>query len=480
MSDMRAVIPQFLPLIASERERRNHRRDPVNWVRTRLNEFTWSKQNQILESVRDNRRTAVHSCHESGKSWLAARIAAWWLDVWPVGEAFVVSSAPTGRQVRAILWKEIGRAHAKGLRGRMNQTEWFMTGPNGKEELVAFGMKPSDTDPAAFQGIHARRVLVIFDEACGIPGGSGDNPHSLWEAADSLIANDESRFLCIGNPDDPSSEFHEVCKPGSGWNVMGIDAYETPNFTGEKIPLRLRDLLIGKTWVEEKRHKWGETNPMWIAKVRGQFPIVSTDGLIPMSWVKAAQDRTLPASDPVELGVDVGGGGDKNVVALRRGPHVRIIRRDQVPDTMQSCGNLVHDLSKTKATLAKVDEIGIGRGLVDRAKEQGLPVEGVNVGREPKNKEAFVNIRAEAYWGLRERFQDGQIDIDPNDDDLAAQLVDLKFKRSSSGKILIESKDEIKRRGKGSPDEADAVMLAFLPSNMYGVQPVRTVPFTLG
>ena len=471
---------QLLLRIQSEKKRRLHRSDPVAWVSERLHEFTWSKQRTILESVRDNRRTAVHSCHESGKSWLAARIAAWWLDTHPIGEAFVVTSAPTGRQVRAILWKEIARAHAKGLPGRMNQTEWYMPTANGKEELVALGLKPSAYDPAAFQGIHARYVLVIFDEACGIPGGSGDNPHSLWEAADSLIANEESRFLAIGNPDDPGAEFAEVCKPGSGWNVISIDALETPNFTGEYVPPRLRELLVGKTWVEEKRRKWGESNPMWIAKVRGQFPAISTDGLIPLSWVRAAQLRVLTPTEPNELGVDVGGGGDKNVVAHRRGPFVRVIRRDQVADTMVSCGNLINDLRKTLATVAKIDEIGIGRGLVDRGKELRLPFKGVNVGKEPKDKEQYANIRAEGYWALRERFQDGQIDIDPQDDDLAAQLVDLKFKRSSSGKILIESKEEIKRRGHGSPDEADAVMLAFLPAQTYGAQPVRQVAYSLG
>jgi len=100
--------------------------------------------------------------------------------------------------------------------------------------------------------------------------------------------------------------------------------------------------------------------------------------------------------------------------------------------------------------------------MVDRAVEQKKPVLGINVGEGPSDKEAFQNLRAEGYWGLRERFIENDIDIDEQDEDLAAQLVDLKYKRSSSGKILMEGKDEIKRRGKPSPDEADAVMLCFL------------------
>lgn len=432
------------------------RRDPVWWVDDRLGEHVWSKQQQILESVRDNRRTAVRSCHSAGKSFIASRLAAWWIECHPPGEAFVVTTAPTGRQVRAILWREIGRAHARGsLSGRTNQTEWWLGMREGNEEIVAFGQKPADMDPSAFQGIHQRYVLVIFDEACGMPA-------ALWEAADTLISNEDSRFLAIGNPDDPVSEFAEVCKPGSGWNVIGIDAFETPNFTGEEIPDKLRHVLIGKTWVEEKRRKWGEDNPLYIAKIRGQFPEVTSDGLIPVRWVKEAQERELSAGDPVELGVDVGGGGDRSVIAIRRGAVVRIHRRDQNPDTMQTCGNVVATIREAGASVAKVDEIGIGRGVVDRAKEQDHPVVGVNVGQAASDSEAFANLRAEGYWGLRERFQAGEIDLDPEDEDLAAQLVDLKYKRTSSGKIQIESKDDIRRRGKPSPDDADAVMLAFI------------------
>lgn len=478
-------LAEELAGIEAELQRRQWIGDPVSWLQGRLGEFAWSKQQDILRSVAAHRRTAVHSCHESGKSYIAARVAAWWIDTHKPGEAFVVTSATTGDQVKAVLWREIGRAQSKLGLGRSNQTEWYLNvaQANGmsREELVAIGRKPSDYNPTAFQGIHARFVLVIFDEAAGIPGGTSDQPHSLWEAADSLIANDASRFLAIGNPDDPQSEFAEVCKPGSGWNVLGIDAFETPNFTGEYTPEAVKQVLIGKTWVEEKRKKWGEDNPLWLSKIRGQFPAKTVDGLIPTAWITAAQARTLPKGEPRELGVDVGAGGaGRNTVALREGPVVRIIRRDQESDTMQSCGNLLNDLRETGAERAKVDEIGVGRGLVDRATEQSAPVLGINVGLPARDKEAYENIRAEGYWLLRERFGEGSIDLDPQDDDLAAQLADLRFKRSSRGRIIIESKAEMRRRGKASPDDADSVMLAFLPDELLGPRPVQEHPVQWG
>lgn len=408
-------------------------------------------------------------------SWTAARIAAWWLTNHPVGDAFVITSAPSFSQVRAILWREIGRAHGKGkLPGRVNQTEWFMVTLDGREELVGFGRKPADMDPTGFQGIHARFVLVIFDEASGIPA-------PLWDAADSLVANDESRFFAIGNPDDPTSEFAEACKPGSGWNVVQIDAFDTPNFTDEPVPDALRPVLIGQMWVEEKRRKWGETNPLWIAKIRGQFPETTTDGLIPISWVRKAQERALEPGVPNELGVDVGAGGDPGCIAHRRGGHVRILAMLNTPDTMETCGIVLQHLRDTGATDANVDEIGIGRGVVDRAKEQDKPVSGINVGEKANDPERFVNLRAELFWGLRERFEQGDVDLDPEDDDTAAELVALKYKATSRGQIQIESKDEMRRRGLPSPNRADAIMLAFAPGapDAVGFLSTTTTPAPL-
>lgn len=440
--------------------------DPVGWVTTKLRDHVWSRQQEIMESVRDNRRTAVQSCHGSGKSFISARICAWWLATHEPGEAFVVTSAPTWKQIRAVLWRELGRAHSRGkLNGRITQqAEWIARMPEGHEEIVAMGLKPQDYDPAAFQGIHARYVLVVFDEACGVFG-------QLWHAADSLISNDESRFLAIGNPDDPASEFADNCKPGSGWNVIRISAFDTPNFTGEAVPDRLKHNLVGQAWVEEKRKKWGETNPLYIAKVLGEFPETSEDGLIPMKWVRQATERTIEAAGPIELGLDVGGGGDKTVIASNQGGVVRIIRRSTNPDTMESLNSLLEVMKQTDPIIARVDSIGLGAGIVDRARQiakdkDGLRsklsarIEGVNVGRAAQKTDKFVNLRAENYWSLREMFQDGEIDLDPEDEDLIAQLVDIQYRRTGRGLIQIESKDEMKSRGKRSPDDADAVMLA--------------------
>lgn len=448
--------------------------DPIAFVSEGLNEHLWSKQREVIASIAKNRRTAVPSCHEAGKSFIAARAAAWWCSRGEPGDYFVVTSAPSFAQVRAILWREMNRAHRKGgLPGRMNQTEWWIS-----DEMVAFGRKPADMDTTAFQGIHAKGVLVIFDEATGIP-------RALWDAGDSLIANEASAFMAIGNPDDPTSYFAEVCKPGSGWNVIPISAFDTPNFTKETIPAELNGLLISPLWVEEKKRSWGEGSPLYVSKVLGQFPEQADDGLVPIQYLIAAKTRELPKGTPVELGVDVARfGSDHTVIYARFGAVFRKVAREHKRDLMHLVGTIMRLVREMKTagtpvTSIKIDDAGLGGGVTDRLHElqtsdnpsdteprallKNVEVLGINVGEGPSTNEAdekFANLRAELNWSLRDRFVEGDIDIE-DDDLLLNQAAQIKYKPNSRGEIQIEKKEDMKKRTQGvSPDDWDALVLA--------------------
>lgn len=474
-------LPGIGTISLLELERSVYAHNPVKWVKDKLDGFLWSKQREILTSIVTNRRTAVQSCYGAGKSYVAGLAACWWIDSHKPGTARVVTSAPTGDQVKIILWNEIGRAHSQGkLPGRLNQTEWWLN-VGDREELVGVGRKPKDYSPSAFQGIHERYVLVILDEAAGIP-------KSLWEAVDGLLSNEDCRLLSIGNPEDATSEFANECKPGSGANTIQISAFDTPNLTGEDCPDEVKARLVSRIWIEEKKKKWGEENPLYIAKVKGEFPQSSKDSLIPISWVRAAQERNLLPEGKNELGVDVGGGNAANTIYNRKGPVVRRVHKDFNPDTMQTLSATLQCIESTGADIAKVDYIGIGHGAVDRAKEMANDhqikretpqrainagkIVGVEVGKPAKDSEHYVNLRAEGYWLLRERFRPDNlphesIDIDQDDEDLAAQLCAIKYK-PSAGRMQIESKMDMKARRIASPDDADAVMLSFLEVETEG------------
>lgn len=437
---------------------------PVRWVQERLRQTVWSKQREILAAVRDQRKTAVRSGHGVGKSWTAALVACWWLDTHPPGEAFVVSTAPTFSQVRAILWRYIRKHHRTGqLAGRVNQTEWLID-----DELVGYGRKPADTDADGFQGIHARFVLVILDEACGIP-------EQLWVAADALATGPDCRILAIGNPDNPASHFRKVCTPGSGWHQMSISAFDSPNLTGEDVPADMAAALVSREWVEEKATEWGVDNPIYRAKVLGEFSTDAANQVVRQSDVatcRAATDRRPRAEElePVELGVDVGGGGDETVIRERRGRRAgrEWSAHTDRPEVIAPL--IIRAIKESGATAVKVDSIGIGFGVIGELRnaatrgEHTAHIVAVNVGEKASEPDKFLNLRAEIWWSLgRGLSESGGWDLAmmDNADTTVAQLLEPRWDTDPKGRIRVEPKDEIRKRLGRSPDNADALLLAY-------------------
>lgn len=430
---------------------------PLEWTRKRRKRHLWSKQVDICESVVKNRYTAVQSCHGTGKSFIAANLAAWWIDQHPLGEAFVVTSAPTAPQVEAILWREISVAHEEGnLPGRITwgQVPAWKIG----DRMVAFGRKPADySDPnramQAFQGIHARFVLIILDEACGIPKW-------LWDASKTLVTNDNSRILAIGNPDDPASEFEKMCRPGSGWNNIRVSARDLPAYTGEKIPVALSEMLTGKDWVEERKLDWGEGSPLWMSKILGLFPDLSDDTLISPRWIREAIERTLEIFTVGNLGGDVARSGQAETCVYRnRNGFIRIEYTGFKQDTVKTQNAFAHVLARTGCPMW-IDIDGVGAGPYDNLRADGKNVLPFQGGLRAYNPDRYRNRRAEEYWGLRDEFEQGLVDIDLLDEKLQNQLQSLKFGYTSRGQIYIETKEDMEKRGLPSPDRADAVMMS--------------------
>lgn len=322
--------------------------NPQGWLKEYLAEYAWQIQRDIWVSVHRNRATAVLSCNNSGKTWLAARIVVWFiLTHWAQGVR-VVTTAPTAAQVSLLLWQEIRAAYtrAKAL-GR--PTPGRIIGspfPQWKigDVTVAFGRKPADHEIAAMQGVHARWVLAVGDEAGGLS-------QAIFDAFDKITTNANARILLIGNPDDRTAPFGKVTATGSGWHVIRIDGLRTPNMTRDQIigpdpdrpryPLTaalmrhegipfnreqlpgdlepvMRDNLLAPLWVEERFTRWCGIDPgdavarfggphtaalgqyiadsaaasqLFTAAVRGEFPDTAGDSVIPLGWVNRAMER---------------------------------------------------------------------------------------------------------------------------------------------------------------------------------------------
>jgi hypothetical protein len=494
------------------------------WAEYKLDERMWTKQIEISQSLALNRYTAVQSCHGAGKSYLASRAIAMWIDAHPAGDAFVVTTAPTAAQVSAILWREVQKAHRiGGLDGSIitaGYPQWKLLG-----ELVGYGRKPADYAESAFQGIHAPFVLIVIDEASGVDT-------KLFNAVDALATNKNCRVLAIGNPDDPTSHFASVCKPNSGWNVIRIDGLRSPNMnakeilslTGpkgdciqcrlsgretslledlmreeniepsrEEVSQRVADSLISPLWVEERLHRWvgqpsGEDtiskraaqSPLFTAKVRGLFPESNTNGVIPLGWVQAAVNRwhdwkdagsPLPSNPRLVIGADIARQGeDSTSLALRRGNVVVDIIKHHHADTMEVTGYITAKMGDP-LSIAVVDVIGVGAGVVDRMRELELQCIPFNASSgtgdmlDRSREFAFLNQRAAAWWNMREMLDPsrGFEIMLPDSETLIADLTTPRWTPRSGrpAKIQIESKDDIKKRLGRSTDEADAVVQSF-------------------
>lgn len=439
--------------------------DPVVWAREHLGVYLWSAQRSIMRSVVEHRKTAVQSCHGIGKSFIAAATAAWWIEGHPPGEALVVTTAPSGDQVRLILWGEIRAMQERGglpgtiTRGRI--PEWTIN-----DRVVAFGRKPQDFTSeeqarTQFQGIHARYLLVVLDEACGIPKW-------LWDATLSLVTNEGSRILAIGNPDDPTTEFAVKCAPGTDYNVIAVSAFDTPNFTSEKVPEQLREMLVGPTYVADAAKDWGEDSPLYISKVLGEFPDTADDVIVSPRLIREAHERDLSGlalHDHGRFGMDVADiGEDESCVYLNRGGMIRLVDSWKGADVYigtQRARAALNEVELGRRPM-QIDYPGVGTGVYSPLKHEGYRVMPYNGGMPAHDATRFVNRNAEAWWSFREGMEAGLIDLDPEDTVLAAQLQSRKWSLDASGRRLeVEKKRDMKKRGVRSPDRADAAILSY-------------------
>jgi hypothetical protein len=435
--------------------------DPVAWVEDRLDEQVWSKQRDILRSIDENRRTAVHSANAVGKSFIAARAGAWWVDTHKAGSAWLVSTAANFDQVRTVLWQEIGTAHRKGqLIGRVNQTEWWID-----DVMVGYGRKPPDGDATGFFGTHREAVLVIVDEASGIAD-------TLWEAVNRIITGPNDRVLAIGNPDYEGSTFYKMCQPDSGWNVIHVGAYDTPAFTGEPMPSG--SSLISQIAIDEAIHDYGVDSPQYQSKVLGIFPADRLDGIVPWSLLNesrgaVATERVGGLRVPVELGVDVAAGGnDMTVIFPRFGPRAGVPKRIDTNDPELIADETLTMAREFAATAIKVDWTGVGFGVTGLlrhrlAREFREPVEVHDVvfGGGAKDADRFVNQRAELWWNGRELARAHKWDLTECDERTLADLAAPRWFETKKGRIQVEDKDEVRKRLGRSPDDGDALLLAF-------------------
>lgn len=468
------------------------RQDPIGSARLMFDFDPWSMQRQIVRSVWRYPRTAVRSGNGVGKTAITFGV---------IGPAFllanpnsiVVTTAPTWRQVKQLGWREWRRSWGV-MRKRMNSRVGFeevpipaclSTSVELGDQWHAFGM--STNEPEAFAGIHARRVLLIVDEASGVE-------EKIYEAGEGFLTGTGARVLLIGNPTKPSGQFYRAFTSERGdWNTLHMSAPLSPNFTGEaaKMDPDVAGRIVGQAWVDDKKRRWGETSTLYQVRVMGNFPDQSDDTIISLVSVENAQLRdceddpiaavNLLDYETVTISCDVARfGNDETVIMRKRGPKIELLEVYHGRDTMTTTGKIVAHarLALQEPAVLRVrcvvDDDGVGGGVTDRLRESLqaelqsnradlFPYRGGDKAIRP---ERFTNKRTESWF--RAKWAMDSLDI-PNDDDLAADLVSTLYKMTSSGQLQAERKDDVKKRLNRSPDRGDALVMLLEPERASAI-----------
>jgi hypothetical protein len=433
----------FIKLMARYRD------DPVAFAREVAGIEPDEWQVELLDAVAAPaiRRISVRSGHGVGKSTGVA-LAAVWHVLMRVPSKTVVT-APTSSQLFDACFAEMKNV-AKRLKPPFNNLLEL------KSDRIELKSHPESTfiscrtsraeQPEALAGVHSPSVLLIADEASGIPS-------SVFEAASGSMSGHSATTILTGNPTRNTGFFYDTHnRLREDWYTMHVSCVDSPR--------------VSEDFVEDMKRRYGEDSPAYHVRVLGNFPPSEEDTVIPVSLIEHAMANDIKVhEDTIAIwGLDVARqGGDASVLAKRQGPVIHPLTVWRNLDLMQLTGAVKAEYdamppSKRPAEII-VDSNGFGAGVLDRLRELGLPARGLNVSERAMAKDTYLNLRAEIWFKMKMYLEGMDVSL-PRDDALYAELAAPRYHFTSAGKLQVESKDSMKKRGVASPDRADAVALS--------------------
>jgi len=458
-------------------------------------------QYEMIQNIADYDKVAIRATHSISKTWTMGRIALWFLNCFE--ESIVITTAPTHRQVETLLWGEIADAWKKSaypLGGHLTATKlkisekWYAMGFSPKKEAGA----SKEQQGSSFQGFHSKYVMIIFDEATGIPP-------DIWKMAQGLLTSGVIvKWVCIANPTTRSCQFFD-CFSAADWFTMKLDCFDSPNLKANGITnlhkltreydrlkgmskktrlKRIKDYkkpvpyLLSCQWVMERALEWGIDHPLFISKALGEFPEDEDDVIIPWSSVEAAQSRKVQYDERYGIryfGVDVARFGEDATVFTDFVDYKQVAKKEiRKRDTVAVSGEVIACLKDSehyeRDTVLTIDETGVGAGVVDilnQAQRDGvigkhIDIHGLHFGaacEDEDDKDLFANLKAKIFWDLAKDLKENLEILD--DPIYFSELTGILYMYTPAGKIQIESKDKYKERtGKNSPDHSDSMAIA--------------------
>jgi len=435
--------------------------DPIGFVENVLEAKPLPWQKDFLQAIaRKERRISVRAGHGVGKS-----TACSWALIWHMTTRFPqksVVTAPTSAQLFDALYSEL-KAWINKLPPVLRESYEVFSDRivlKGAPESSFISARTSSSErPEALAGVHSEHVLLVVDEASAVP-------EAVFEAAAGSMSGHSASTILISNPTRNSGLFYKTHHDlASDWCRMHVSCLNIP--------------LVSADFVSQIKATYGAESNAFRIRVLGEFALADDDTLIPAELVDGAisRDISINSSEPLVFGLDVARfGSDRTALVKRKGNVVVEVKSWGGLDTMQVVGAIVNEAKLDRPDEICVDTIGLGSGVADRLRELGMNVRDVNVAESSAMNPNANKLRDELWLAVKEWLATKSVKL-PADDQLRHELVAPRYTFTSSGKVQVESKDSMRKRGMRSPDLADALCLSFASNAaMVGGRAPKWVP----
>lgn len=379
---------------------------------------------------RRNSALAVKAGNGTGKtSRFAVPLALWHAAVFP--NSLTLITAGVFRQVKEQAFPEIRRYQHLFPNWKFLETE-VVTDTGSR--IYGF----STDDAGRFEGWHNENLLMIVDEAKSVPD-------SIFEAIERC---QPTRLLLISSPGQRSGKFYRAFSTERRFfQQRTVTAQECPH--------------IAQTWIDEQIEKYGLNSPLVQSMIYAQFPDDDSEQtVLSLSDLeRCLSSPPSPLGDDAHAFCDFAAGGDENVLALRRGNRVQIVKAWRERDTMAACGEFIRLFRQSglQSPQISADGSGLGLPILDRMAELGWRLNRIRNEKPARDALAYANTGTEIWFQGAQRIKDNAI-ILPDDKLLHEQLVCRGLSVNSRGQLQVEPKPKMASRGLLSPDRADAVL----------------------
>jgi len=400
-----------------------------------------------------------------GKDAALAWAILWFMYCFPYPK--IPCTAPVADTLRYILWSEVSKwlnhrkddgTYACTIRDAfevMSDTiqytlvdkaekgkRWFAVGRTANPK------KNEDDQVETLGGFHEDFVMVVVDEATGVP-------EPVFKPLSGGLTGKCNFIVMIFNPTKRTGYAMES-QLGDGrknWIKLNWNAHDSE--------------LVTKQHIKNVKEKYGENSNFYRIRIMGLPPISEKGTLIPWDWVDDAVDREIKIDeeyDPIIFGVDCAGmGEDSSVIIARQGGRVLSVDTYDKLRTDELANWVLLKLSEYDSEeigACFIDTIGIGAGVYDQVKKNFRKARAINVSESTSQKAKFQRLRDELWWKVKCLFEERLISI-PNNEALIAELSSPKYGPDERGKIKVESKKKMRERGIKSPNIADALILTY-------------------